>query len=371
MKILITGGPVYAKLDAVKIITNCFKGGLMADLANLFVNKVNFEVTYICSKDSKSPEFILINDGKIKMVYHDGFEDYRAKVLELAPKHDAVILGAAVANLVPLNPWAGKFPSHDYKPGDVIPINFTIATRVIDEVKKFAPYTHLYGFKLLSGASHGELIDAAYDVLLGSKATAVFANDTTNLFTKFIVTKDRAVQETDLNGIVNFVKDTITDTYYSTRKWENLAGDDFSKEVKAFKVLAETFERTFKPVKNYIFGTIAVRCGDSNSFLTTKRGKNSLTEMVTVCSVNHTEHIVVASQKATLNAPLLHWIFKHNPIVKAVVHYHECLPYFHTLPYAIPGTARDSCRPISEVQTSFNIESHGCFLLFDEKLKEI
>jgi hypothetical protein len=32
MRILITGGPVHAYLDAVKIITNKFKGGLMAEL---------------------------------------------------------------------------------------------------------------------------------------------------------------------------------------------------------------------------------------------------------------------------------------------------------------------------------------------------
>ena len=32
-KILVTGGPVHAYLDDVKIITNRFKGGLMARLA--------------------------------------------------------------------------------------------------------------------------------------------------------------------------------------------------------------------------------------------------------------------------------------------------------------------------------------------------
>ncbi|TSC83278.1 MAG: hypothetical protein G01um101419_108 [Parcubacteria group bacterium Gr01-1014_19] len=32
-RVLITGGPVHCYLDAVKIITNRFKGGLMAELA--------------------------------------------------------------------------------------------------------------------------------------------------------------------------------------------------------------------------------------------------------------------------------------------------------------------------------------------------
>src|SRR3990167_2937312 len=98
----------------------------------------------------------------MQVLEHKGFEDYCAKVLALAPTMDGVILGAAVANLIPAKPYVGKFPSHDYKPGDMIPIDFTIAPRVIDEVKRVAPQTHLFGYKLLSGVSHEELIRAAY-----------------------------------------------------------------------------------------------------------------------------------------------------------------------------------------------------------------
>src|ERR1035441_6034934 len=96
------------------------------------------------------------------------------QVVELAPKYDAVILGAAVANLIPVERFPGKFPSHNYKPGDIIPFSLKIAPRIIDEVKAVAPKTHLFGFKLLSGVPHDELISAAYGVLLESHATAVF-----------------------------------------------------------------------------------------------------------------------------------------------------------------------------------------------------
>ena len=50
MKILITGGPVHAYLDAVKIITNKFKGGLMAELADKFKfqpDGAGVEITYL------------------------------------------------------------------------------------------------------------------------------------------------------------------------------------------------------------------------------------------------------------------------------------------------------------------------------------
>ena len=40
------------------------------------------------------------------VLYHDGFHDYMKQVLEMAPTvPNAVILGAAVANLIPMNPW--------------------------------------------------------------------------------------------------------------------------------------------------------------------------------------------------------------------------------------------------------------------------
>ena len=74
--------------------------------------------------------------------------------------------------------------------------------------------------------------------------------------------------------------------------------------------------------------------------------------------------LYVSGKKATLNAPLLHNLFK-NEDIKIVVHinhkYDDRLPY---LPYAFPGTIRDSLRDISE---SFNISHHGLFMLFDNE----
>ena len=53
MKMLITGGPVHAYLDAVKIITNKFKGGLMAELGRVshphgFLRGIGNIREYIC-----------------------------------------------------------------------------------------------------------------------------------------------------------------------------------------------------------------------------------------------------------------------------------------------------------------------------------
>jgi hypothetical protein len=359
VKVLITGGPVHAHIDAVKIITNKFKGGLMADLADRFCLE-DCKVTYLSSPEAKAP----FHPHRMTLIKHCGIHDYIDKVKELAPKMDAVILGAAVANLIPLNAIRGKFPSHNYKVGDVIPIDFTIAPRVIDEVKKVAPKTHLFGFKLLSEVTHEELISAAYGVLLESKATAVFANDAKDLLTKYAVTKERGEHVMSNREIVDFVITCVKDQYYKTEVWGRTT--DYLSEQSTFHKLAETYKEEFKATpEGYVFGTIAVRYEtESLAFLTTGRGKRELEDLVPVYAVKHDlREVCTGGAKATLNAPLLHWLFKKNKSVKAIVHFHRQLPELPTLPYAIAGTVRDSQR---DILSSFNIQDHGCFLLLDK-----
>jgi hypothetical protein len=379
MRILITGGPVHAYLDAVKIITNRFRGGLMAELAEQFCDRnrgayvgdpAAVEIVYLTARNQKEPQPLGRN---LTIVHHDGLFDYRDKVLELAPTMDAVILGAAVANLIPAEPIKGKFPSHNYKVGDIIPINFTIAPRIIDMVKEVAPKTHLFGFKLLAGVSHDELVHAAYETLLWSKATAVFANQTDDLTQKYIVTKERGVHPMHKDGIVEFVMDCVRDGYYHTNHESSYPYADADSYVSAsmntgygntMRRFIDHFRAEFPTSpEGYVFGTVAVRWwgGQFKSMLTTARGKNELDEFTTVVGIDHDNRCVnVIGNKATLNAPLLDHLFRTTE-ANVIVHLHKQIDGLPTLPYAPPGTVRDSIR---EVKGSFNIAGHGCFLLF-------
>lgn len=357
-KILVTGGPVHAHLDAVKIITNRFKGGLMVSLAEQFISD-EIKVVYLCAKGYQTPGPY---KAQLEVIHHNGFDDYLKKVLELAPEMDAVILGAAVANLLPLNPLKGKFPSHSYKPGDVIPIDFTIAPRVIDQVKDVMQKSaHLFGFKLLSGVPHEELVEAAYDVLVYSRATAVFANDAQDLQAVYAITKERAEHAMLRNNIVNFVKDCIKDVYYRTCHTDFQA--DVAKATEILKKTIKMYKDKFVRVGEHVFGTVAVRC--EKGFVTTTRGKNEVEDFTYVWDVDHIHRIVnVSGKKATLNAPLIDWMFRHNPEAVKIVHLHkECLEDYPTYPYAPPGTRRDTQR---ECCTSFNIKDHGCMLMLDK-----
>ena len=373
-KILITGGPVHAYLDDVKIITNKFKGGLMAQLANDLSKVEGIEIHYLTSKNSTLP----VNKDRItnpKIIYHNGIEDYMEKVVTLSPQMDAVVLGAAVANLIPKNKIKGKFPSHNYKPGDTIPIEFTIAPRIIDEVKKVNPKTLLFGYKLLSGINYNELITASYGVLLESKAVTIFANDAKDLMQKYAVTKERGVHPLLNIDVAQWILDRINEQYYQTifepiEYIPDSQKDEFMELVKKYKFLF-----THTP-EGYVFGCVAKRIILSEnpsqvSFFTTIRGKNEIKNYTIVKNVEHKNRFVVVPighHKASLNAPLLHRIFEIRQDVDTIVHYHGDRDDLLTQKYATPGTDKDSLRTGFEViNPSFNIEGHGCILSFDKK----
>lgn len=354
-KVLITGGPVHAHLDAVKIITNRFKGGLMVDLAQ-HLKALGADVTYLYA-----PKAGALSPGAgIATVEHQGFDDYRKKVLALAPQMDGVVLGAAVANLIPVKPWKGKFPSHDYKPGDEIPIPFMIAPRIIDGVKAVAPKAHLFGFKLLEGVPHEDLICAAYGIVLEAKATAVIANDATNLQTVFPVTKERGVHPMARDNLASWIREMLYDEYYSSQSYGSVEAPP--QAVSRVKELIDAHKHRFTHTESgLIFGTVAVRA--DYGFVTTGRGKRELDSIAYVLSVDHSKrHVHVAGgAKASLNAPLLATMFA-NQNVAEIVHFHEQVPGLPTYTYAPPGSWRDTLRPN---HTSFNIKEHGCMLLFD------
>lgn len=383
-RVLVTGGPVHAHIDAVKIVTNNFKGGRMADLASKLhetgrllglssddlVNDY-LDVTYLCSKGSTLPRNEVVVDMEnfdseehilpgVRVIYHNGFDDYREKVVELSKMMDAVILGAAVANLIPKDPIKGKFPSHNYSEGETINIPFVIAPRVINEVRKASPKTTLIGFKLLKGVPHDELIGAAEEILEASGAACVLANDRDDLDTKYVVTKERKEFVVYKEDLADFVYDLVTDEYYRTELSNTIGPTE--KDIQRASFLYEKIKDKLVSVSGgHLFGTVAVRSGAAKmSFVTTTRDKGNSDELWTfVDGVDHKNRIVSAGpHKPTLNAPLLHHIFETNPDVVAIAHWHGDDEVDEVYAYAPPGTVRDSIR---DIHSSFKIEGHGIF----------
>jgi len=373
LRILVTGGPVHAHLDSVKIIMNGFRGGRMAGLARKLAEQ-GHTVIYLTSRHGAIPENPEEFSGGLDVRRHNGFWDYMEQVKAICKpgRQDAVVLGAAVCNLIPQEPWTGKFPSHNYKPGDSIPINFEIAPRVIDVVKRVDPTTNLFGFKLLDGVPQKELIDAAYGVLLESGAVTVFANDRQDLNTKFAVNKEGGYVKIFERDLVACIEERASDKYYSTEITTDRLPKDVARDCGIrFRQAVTDFGGQIEALndshgKDLLLGTIAIRLRrGTNQFITTVRGKEDLSKWTLVRSVDNVRRLVkVWGDKPTLNAPLLFRAFKLNPDINLIVHVHGSpSESSNPLPYAPAGTKADTMRPEKDIKGTFHVQAHGSFFL--------
>ena len=201
-------------------------------------------------------------------------------------------------------------------------------------------------------------IDNLYDELLNNKKQFLFVSCKGK---KYIFTKEKSIIPiNDTNDFLNSIKNDIY--YKSIIKSDKVILD--TNDLDLYKQYIEKFKNKITEKKyndKYYFGCVAIKT--ENGFITTIRGKEDLNEYTLVENVDHNNHIInVLNKKASLNAPLLDYLFK-NEKVKAIVHLHEFdneLPFYD---YAFPGTLKDSIR---DNTTSFNIMYHGVIYLFDE-----
>lgn len=200
-------------------------------------------------------------------------------------------------------------------------------------------------------------INNLYNELLNKKEQFLFISYKD---IKYVLTKEKSIIPIhNTKEFLNSIKDNIY--YKSLVKNENIIFD--KNDLELYKQYIEKFKNklTEKKYNKYYFGCIAIK--SNNGFITTIRGKQDLNEYTLVSNVDHDNHIInVLNKKATLNAPLLDYLFK-NKKVKVIVHLHEFdndLPFYE---YAFPGTLKDSIRNNT---TSFNIRYHGVMYLFDK-----
>ena len=303
--ILITAGPIPARLDSVKFLTNRFKGGLAIKTAH-YLRDQGHQVTIVAWKHAEI-------ETDLPVVRINDVVDYVSTVLSIPA--DAYVLAAAVANLMPSQPYEGKFPSHQYEVGERFNIEFEIAPRVIDEIKIKYPRSALIGYKLYDG-THENLIAAAQKTLFDSRANVVFANHPAwAKERKVVLTQDGAVFDASFDEHCALIDKVVRASFYKT------------KETKQEVKLSSTEEYVLYHYPSYpadgrTYGTFAVR--RDQGFITTTRGKKDGPHAVSwVQSVDHDNKLVVSSSKATLNAPLLDKFLQLNPQLNIVFHGHE------------------------------------------------
>lgn len=347
-KVVVSVGPIPARLDSVKFVTNRFKGGLAVRTASQLA-KLGHDVTIVAWKYtdvptdimSPEPDRVLKHGEQIKypgirkivrvadvLEYYDWF-------VANAKNYDAFVMAAAVANLTPVKPYEGKFPSHLYKPGDEFDVKFMIAPRAIDAIKPLNPRACLVGYKLFDAPDDDALVRIARHTLADARANIIFANRPADAKTrKIAVTADGAAFETDFDGHVALIDRAIRQVYFRTEVSPLTDEEKSDPDVVAAFALVERFEKTFDG-----YGTVAFPAGNGR-FATTTRGHRPGGPVLVRC-IDPYGRVVHASGKATLNAPLLSKLIRNDAFV---IHRHYDDP--------LAQTANDSLQPHDVLYTS-------------------
>lgn len=153
-KILVTAGPTWVKLDAVRVITNIFTGSTGCRISEEAVRR-GARVTLLLGPGGAAPKSNLV--GRIKIVRFRYFDDLR-RILrkELRSGHyDALIHSAAVSDFAPRSLTRGKIRSGRRKTISLVPL-----PKLIDSVRRWAPGIFLVKFKLVVGVSASGLRQA-------------------------------------------------------------------------------------------------------------------------------------------------------------------------------------------------------------------
>lgn len=200
MKILVTAGGTCEDIDSVRSIINHSTGRLGSIIADVFADN-NAEVTYLCGERAILPvsdniEIVRIRDVQSLLEAMDS--------LFTAYKFDCVIHAMAVSDFRPktvltvddivesvcraidnksdikaaiLSAAGGLRENKISSKNSDLMILLEKNPKVIGLIKEKQPETILVGFKLLSGASEGELLQAAKTLQEKNACDLVLAND--------------------------------------------------------------------------------------------------------------------------------------------------------------------------------------------------
>jgi phosphopantothenoylcysteine decarboxylase/phosphopantothenate--cysteine ligase len=167
-RILITAGPTRAYLDAFRYITNPSSGKMGIAIAQNAIDR-GAKTTIIYGPGSAKPpagaEVISI------LSTEDMLEAVKKELIE--KKYHAAILSAAAADYGASDRKMEKTPSGK----DEWIIHLKPLPKVVENVKKVDPEIYLVGFKAEYDLTDEELIQRAYDRMIGAGMDLIVAND--------------------------------------------------------------------------------------------------------------------------------------------------------------------------------------------------
>lgn len=176
-RLLITGGPTRAYLDAVRYLSNRSTGQLGALLAEQAV-AAGAQVLYVYGEGSLLPRASQ-GPGRLEALAVETVTELEAVVRDHVGnrRYDAMIHAMAVLDFAPVEVRPGKTSSEE---GEWL-IRLVPTPKVIHRIKEWDPGIFLVGFKLEVGTDDAALVAAARRLMARSGADAVVANDLQSL----------------------------------------------------------------------------------------------------------------------------------------------------------------------------------------------
>ncbi len=166
-KVLMTAGPTIEHIDPVRVITNQSSGKTGVSLASELIS-AGAKVTFVYGPGEEKPP----KGAKIINVLSSK-EMHNAVKTELKKKFDIVIMAAAIADYIPINPSKNKIKSSKNE----IKISLKKAPKIIDQIKKYQKNVLLVGFKAETNLTKNQLIKSAQKKLKESSSDMIVAND--------------------------------------------------------------------------------------------------------------------------------------------------------------------------------------------------
>lgn len=190
IRILITAGATWARVDSVRVLTNIFTGKTGLFMAEEFAKR-QYDVTLLIN-----PHCV----GEIKGVnaeYYRYFEEFKSSVDRILAggSYDAIVHSAAVSDYKPENAFNGKIASGK----KTIKLKLVPTAKIINRIKQRAKRAVLVQFKMQDRRSG--LIDLAYGSLNQNGSDFVVAHcieDISGGYKGYLIDKKKTV--TSLNS---------------------------------------------------------------------------------------------------------------------------------------------------------------------------
>lgn len=171
-RILVTAGPTWVPIDAVRHLGN-FSTGRTGLIIARRAAEMGAEVTLLLGPGRVCPTDA--DRTNLRIIDIVTFDDLYRAVRDMLPegRFDALIHTAAVSDFQPVDVHPGKLPSGE----EELVIRLRPTPKIVDEVRGLDPDIVLVKFKLEVGRTDEELLEIAAQSRRRSDADLIVAND--------------------------------------------------------------------------------------------------------------------------------------------------------------------------------------------------